>query len=243
MRLTCPKCNARYEVGQAALPTEGRDVQCSGCGNTWFQAHPDHPSQPDRAAAAGDMPGRDHQPPDTNEAFVAERAHRELDPAVIEILRHEAERESRLRALERGAGLESQPDLGLDFAGPGAPGQTPRRGGGSRPASLPSHAEGSGALPDVGNLNATLRPQADPDFEAEPVPAATRAGSTSGFVSGFGLVAVTALALVLVYSNASRIGNSLPQVAPVMDIYVAKVDRGRVWLDSTIGSYVPKQVP
>jgi len=40
MRLTCPNCGARYEVDDALIPPEGRDVQCSDCFTTWFQAGP-----------------------------------------------------------------------------------------------------------------------------------------------------------------------------------------------------------
>ncbi|WP_029375311.1 zinc-ribbon domain-containing protein [Oceanicola sp. S124] len=45
MRLTCPNCGAQYEVPDAVIPPAGRDVQCSNCGDTWFQ---------DRPAAAAD---------------------------------------------------------------------------------------------------------------------------------------------------------------------------------------------
>ncbi|MFV2035276.1 MAG: zinc-ribbon domain-containing protein, partial [Halocynthiibacter sp.] len=38
MRLTCPNCDAQYEVDDDAIPETGRDVQCSNCGQTWFQA-------------------------------------------------------------------------------------------------------------------------------------------------------------------------------------------------------------
>ncbi|QDI76759.1 MULTISPECIES: zinc-ribbon domain-containing protein [Leisingera] len=38
MRLTCPNCAAEYEVPEDVIPAEGRDVQCSDCGQTWFQA-------------------------------------------------------------------------------------------------------------------------------------------------------------------------------------------------------------
>ena len=38
MRLTCPNCAAQYEVPEDVIPPEGRDVQCSNCGQTWFQA-------------------------------------------------------------------------------------------------------------------------------------------------------------------------------------------------------------
>jgi len=40
MRLTCPNCGAQYEVPDGVIPPEGRDVQCSNCGNTWFQDDP-----------------------------------------------------------------------------------------------------------------------------------------------------------------------------------------------------------
>lgn len=37
MRLICPNCGAQYEVDESVIPETGRDVQCSGCGQTWFQ--------------------------------------------------------------------------------------------------------------------------------------------------------------------------------------------------------------
>ncbi len=37
MRLICPNCGAQYEVDDSVIPEAGRDVQCSGCGQTWFQ--------------------------------------------------------------------------------------------------------------------------------------------------------------------------------------------------------------
>jgi len=37
MRLICPNCDAEYEVDEAAIPDEGRDVLCSACGHSWFQ--------------------------------------------------------------------------------------------------------------------------------------------------------------------------------------------------------------
>lgn len=47
MRLICPNCGAQYEVPDEVIPTSGRDVQCSDCGDTWFQHHPDFPAQPE----------------------------------------------------------------------------------------------------------------------------------------------------------------------------------------------------
>jgi predicted Zn finger-like uncharacterized protein len=37
MRLVCPNCSAQYEVDASMIPDEGRDVQCSNCGHTWFE--------------------------------------------------------------------------------------------------------------------------------------------------------------------------------------------------------------
>ena len=80
MRLTCPNCNARYDVDDSLVPPEGRDVQCSNCATTWFQ------------------PGkrtRREDPEDSGTAPTAPR--RDLDPALRDILREEREREEQLR--------------------------------------------------------------------------------------------------------------------------------------------------
>lgn len=52
MRLVCPNCDAQYEVGPEAIPENGRDVQCSNCGHTWFQAHHDALGANDPSGAA-----------------------------------------------------------------------------------------------------------------------------------------------------------------------------------------------
>lgn len=40
MRLVCPKCEAKYEVPDDAIPEGGRDVQCANCNHAWFQMRP-----------------------------------------------------------------------------------------------------------------------------------------------------------------------------------------------------------
>ncbi|WP_201723338.1 zinc-ribbon domain-containing protein, partial [Sulfitobacter sp. HI0076] len=47
MRLICPNCDAQYEVPDEVMPVAGRDVQCSNCGQTWFQHHPDNAPEED----------------------------------------------------------------------------------------------------------------------------------------------------------------------------------------------------
>ncbi len=54
MRLTCPNCGAQYEVPGDVIPEAGRDVQCSNCGDTWFQTHPDHPEPQEAPPPARD---------------------------------------------------------------------------------------------------------------------------------------------------------------------------------------------
>lgn len=66
MRLTCPNCNAQYEVDERVIPEAGRDVQCSNCGQTWFQLplsrlappppEPDEDLPFDEGALAADLP-------------------------------------------------------------------------------------------------------------------------------------------------------------------------------------------
>ncbi len=101
MRLICPNCDAQYEVDDAVIPEGGRDVQCSSCGHTWFQAA--HPADaPDEGAT-----------PRAAEAIPPEALRRRsLDDAVLSVLREEAERETRAREAE-GSSLETQTDLGL----------------------------------------------------------------------------------------------------------------------------------
>lgn len=62
MRLTCPNCDAQYEVPDNVVPVEGRDVQCSNCGQTWFQHHADH-MPPEDALALDTDAGADLEPP------------------------------------------------------------------------------------------------------------------------------------------------------------------------------------
>lgn len=52
MRLICPKCTAHYEVEAAMIPQGGRDVQCSACGNVWFQPAPTAAAPPTTGADA-----------------------------------------------------------------------------------------------------------------------------------------------------------------------------------------------
>lgn len=55
MRITCPNCGAQYEIDEAMVPTDGRDVQCSSCGHVWFQL-PEGAETEAAAAAGAELP-------------------------------------------------------------------------------------------------------------------------------------------------------------------------------------------
>ena len=114
MRLVCPNCGAEYEVPDDVIPPGGRDVQCSNCGIAWFQAAAGEEDDPvdEDVADADTFEPEDEAPEDWSEPQGGR--NRNLPPEVADILREEAELEARLRAAEAAAGLESQPDLGLD---------------------------------------------------------------------------------------------------------------------------------
>ena len=102
MRLICPNCGAQYEVPTEVIPNEGRDVQCSACSNTWFQAHPDHDSA---SADEIDTPSVEPVAPPPPEPVQPQR--RELDPNISDVLREEAEFEAAENATAREAALEA----------------------------------------------------------------------------------------------------------------------------------------
>ena len=49
MRLVCPNCSAQYEIDGSMISDEGRDVQCSNCGHTWFELPPSEFEEPTEA--------------------------------------------------------------------------------------------------------------------------------------------------------------------------------------------------
>lgn len=149
MRLICPNCSAEYEVDDAAIPDNGRDVQCSNCGHGWFQLPPHleaeaeaeaevfdepEPLTTEAVSAEVQLPGgtsEDADEDDTDEDRDGNRdqgpppdepakAPRSLDDSVLAVLKEEAEREAAARRAEAMRTIETQPDLGLDSAVAGA---------------------------------------------------------------------------------------------------------------------------
>ena len=251
MRLICPNCDAQYEVPSDVVPTEGRDVQCSNCGQTWFQNHPDHMPPAQAEDAQPDAPAIEET--DAHEEIVEtpqEPQRREIDPAVADILRQEAEHETHLREQE-SAGLESQPDLGLDDAEDEAARRAREararmaRMRGEDPAAETNPAAAAAAvgsrrdlLPDIEEINSTLRSTGDRQIAGDDTSAMApvRARKKRGFRRGFFLMILLAIVLAAVYIFAPDIAKAVPQVDPYLSAYVTYVDQARGWLDGHVQS-------
>lgn len=279
MRLTCPNCGAQYEVPDDVIPDEGRDVQCSNCGDTWYQVHPsvltaasdadpdDTDMSEDEIAEADaffdddeDSTGWEDDEDEIaedeeyahSEAAEPESAGRDLDTSISDILKEEAEREAQLRAAEAGpGGLESQAEMGLEGSMDDEQARRARqaqdrmariRGEDPTQAALAEAGSRRGLLPDIEEINSTLRAASDKggDTEAptaEDMAPPPRKGS---FARGFALVILFAAVLTLIYANAPRIAQAVPQADPMLSAYVALVDQGRVWLDAQVQVLLPQ---
>jgi predicted Zn finger-like uncharacterized protein len=262
MRLICPNCDAQYEVDDRAIPETGRDVQCSGCGHAWFQLPPELEDdlaaedelysrvnaptgkgfQPDapvrRATDAPSDPDADRPAAPIPPAL----QRRGLDESLLAVLREEAEREAEVRRAEARP-LESQPDLGL---GEPAASQGPAAEAARRrvaqlkgldpdfdPDAPPEKAARRDLLPDIEEINSTLRASGDRrgNLGEADIKAPSQEARRSGFRIGFTLMMTLAMVTALAYVMAPKIVAQIPTAAPAMAQFVTTVDKARVALD------------
>lgn len=252
MRLTCPNCGAEYEVPDDAIPGSGRDVQCSNCGHTWFEAgamadaeaedlpEPPLPRAPapavpepaaDRASPVPDpdaphpgVPEPDPEAPHPDPGQPAPR--RRLDPAVASVLREERETSEALRRRPSPAPMERQEDLPL--AQQPRPVRPPVTGTPSPPRR--------DRLPDVEDLNRTLEDGGAP-LSTDRTPAEQEAlRYRQGFRYGFGIVALIAAAATMLYLYAPAIGTAVPALDAPLSAYDGAVDSLRLSLERSVQS-------
>ncbi len=257
MRLICPNCDAQYEVPDDVMPEAGRDVQCSNCGQTWFQHHPDHAPDEEDSTAEVDAPTPDEEispPPPPVTAAAPER--KQLDPAVADILRQEAEAEHEARRKRQSETLESQPDLGLggDNEADNEDTRThqarermarmrgeavPEKEATAKAAAISSRRD---LLPDIEEINSTLRTGKNRDGSGADtgpdIDAPTTQKRKRGFRRGFVLMMLVFAILAAVYAFAPQIAKSVPQADPYLSAYVAWVDKLRVLLDDSVQSFL-----
>lgn len=299
MRLICPNCDAQYEVPSEVIPEDGRDVQCSNCGDTWFQNHSDQegtaskeveesatvqPTEPETETEISQVreeireAEQEEQPKpvepiveqsageyeeDEPDSIVAEPVARELDPAVVAVLKQEAEHEAEQRRNEQSAGLETQPDLGLQEAEDDAsrrarearerlPVTQDDAPVGTDSAIADTLASRRDLLPDVEEISSSLRSASDrqADDESDVDDYLEPQSEKRSFRRGFTLMILLAVILGAVYVLAPKITQSVPLAGPAVSGYVAIVDKGRAalgdrvkaildWLDAKASSSIP----
>lgn len=338
MRLICPNCGAQYEVADDVIPDAGRDVQCSNCGNTWFERpgdsakieeqisgpaedvdarqdmapepepapEPAPEPEPEPEVAASDDSSADDMGPGTAEseeppteaapASAPERTNEtlaamlrdegvdvsdtvadsltetaddvteavseaaadvppsrrpELDASVAAILQEEAERERSARAGESTDAFESQSDLPLDAAVDETAAQREAEAR-ARVARIKGEEEAQTSaaiastvaasrkelLPDIDEINSTLRPDADRAMGEMLTPEAEEVIQRRGFRLGFLGVLFLMAGLWIVYAFSKELSSAIPAAEPTIAGYTDRVDSARLWVDLRIQSLV-----
>jgi predicted Zn finger-like uncharacterized protein len=232
MRLTCPNCDAQYEVDASLVPRTGRDVQCSNCGNTWFQP----PAGADKAlardlgrpvAAEDEADAATQESEEPKPAPAPERPARKADEKAIGILREEAERELSARQAER----PTESDAAVAAATVAA-----------RTTSSDDAENGSrrgDLLPDIDEINSTLNATTDrPGEEPTADVIEENRKHRSGFRMGFSAVLLIVAILIGLYLFADTIAATVPALADTMAAYVDWGNSVRLWFDDVLESSV-----
>ncbi|MCC5974927.1 MAG: hypothetical protein JJT81_12855, partial [Rubellimicrobium sp.] len=185
---------------------------------------------------------------------------RTVAPEIAEILRQEAEREQAARRAEAEAGIETQPDLGLDQLmadeerrAAEARERLARLRGTPSPDPAPSTSTPAPATPVTAPQTTLQDDESElpvapsrrgllPDIEeinstlssAPERPTSTAEAEEErrgGFRLGFGSILLVAALLALAYAFAPEIVANVPQTEPVLAPYVSTIDEARLWLD------------
>ncbi|WP_457648661.1 zinc-ribbon domain-containing protein [Profundibacter sp.] len=258
MRLICPNCDAQYEVDDSVIPSEGRDVQCSSCGHTWFQKSAAQLAAEEEKAVDTPKPEAETEYTPQKSANVETEADeaaekpadaaetgkdnndeepvpRKTDESVLGILREEAAREAAARAKEAKGAQDSAPKAGLDLSKTSSdtPSDVSIASAKPHPDSQPAESGASAhrdRLPDIDEINSTLRAATDSLDETAEQDEAQPSGRR-GFRLGFSLVLVLVTLGLLAYMFAPDIVQRFPESKPYMASYVEQVNNLRDWLD------------
>ncbi|MFO7804213.1 MAG: zinc-ribbon domain-containing protein [Paracoccaceae bacterium] len=199
----------------------------------------------DVSATVADEDGADDTTPNPELAAPPRMARPAIDASVAEILREEAAREEAARQ-GRKEPLETQSDLGLpDPAPTPSPEPTERDAESSarirrlkgtdtvETTATESPASRRELLPDIEEINSTLRSETERDTNGRPAPEdfTSEAEQRRGFRFGFLTVLAVFAVLWALYAFAGDISAAVPSLEPVMTAYVEAVDRARIWVD------------
>jgi predicted Zn finger-like uncharacterized protein len=195
-------------------------------------------ADPDAAAGMASVAAQDEEsepappPPD---ATIPRRA---LDESLLAVLKEEAEREAAARRAEKRP-IETQTDLGLEETGNAAalrerlarlraPEPEPEPEVTDRPAARRD------LLPDIEEINSTLRASSENRAADDQTAAPPSARRSSGFRSGFFLMLFLAVIAASAYVAAPRISQQFPAAEGAMTTYVNGVNRLRAALDGLL---------
>jgi len=161
-----------------------------------------------------------------------------VDDSVLAILREEAEREASARRAEAAKPLEVQADLGIEAAVPAA--SKPVDAVAASPVAPIAEdtddrlSARRTRLPDVEEINSTLRPgeQSAEAVEDMPVPVEGR----SSFRKGFLMVMTFAILGAALYVSSGTLSNAVPALAGFLEAYVGFIDSLRLQLDGLMQS-------
>lgn len=188
------------------------EVQAEGAASVIAEAAPEPEDEPVAPAAA------------------AGAAAYAVDDSVLAILREEAEREAKARQAEAARPLETQTELGIEQAIPEV--NLPHQPVYEDTALAARRAR----LPDVEEINSTLRPSVAVVEDDMPGEMPVAAEGRSSFRSGFLMVLTLAILGSAVYGSADAIAAAVPSLAGVLEQYVGFVDSLRLQLDGLMQS-------
>lgn len=180
-------------------------------------------------AETSEVPPASSEP---EEELAAEVAAPAVDEKVLSILREEADREAKARR-DESRSLESQPELGIDAASPRKKASVKKR----EPEPVAKPAARRDLLPDVEEINSTLRPSEEPEPEfVGGLPEAELREGRGAFRAGFLLVISFAILGASIYITADWIAARVPALAGLLAAYVSLIDALRLGLDGLMRS-------
>jgi predicted Zn finger-like uncharacterized protein len=234
-----PEAEPEFKPAPEALPTndnaldEAALAAALGAAQAAKAVPPPEPPQ----ANAADAPSEDKAAPSQPVAA----ARKPLDDSLKAVLREEAEREAAVRRSQTPRPLETQPDLGLQDTTGAAKAVRDRlarlRGQEPEPEDTSKPTARRDLLPDIEEINSTLRASSENRSGDEAVMAAAEAHAdapNTGFRSGFSLMLLIAVVLIAAYVAAPKIIQQLPATEGAMNSYVTGVNAARVWLDNAM---------
>jgi predicted Zn finger-like uncharacterized protein len=216
------------DVAEAIVETPAAEADAVGAAEAVSVAS--EPAHDASMETADPPPAADPVPAQSAAAYA-------VDEGVLAILREEAEREAQARRAEAQP-AEASP-------GPGGKSTSGKR---KKPVVVATPVEAAEAdvgakpsarrdlLPDVEEINSTLRPSEVAEDAAAMAAGAAASEAKGGFRSGFLVVMTLAIVGAVVYIAAPALSSLIPGLSDGLTSYVAAVDTVRLSLDGVMRS-------